>query len=102
MSAPEGGLEKPAKELRSFGKTKLLQPGESQTLTFTVDPYYLASFNESHEAWETVAGDYKVFFAASVSDVRQTALFRVPKTKSWGVHKAFPMHHQISQLSLNK
>ena len=102
VSAPEGGLEKPAKELRSFGKTKLLQPGESQTLTFTVDPYYLASFNESHEAWETVAGDYKVFFAASVSDVRQTALFRVPKTKSWGVHKAFPMHHQISQLSLNK
>jgi beta-glucosidase len=102
VNAPAGGLDKPAKELRAFGKTRLLAPGESQTLTFTVDPYYLASFNEGHEAWETVAGDYKVFFAASVSDVRQSASFRVPKTRSWEVHKVFPLQYEISEMKVTR
>lgn len=70
VSAPAGGLDKPACELRSFGKTRLLQPGESQTLTFRVDAYALASYNPSAHRWETAEGNYRLLFAASVEDVR--------------------------------
>ena len=55
VRAPGGGLEKPAVELKAFGKTRLLQPGESQVLTFDVSDYDLASFNEDGSRWETAA-----------------------------------------------
>ena len=86
VSAPSGGLEKPARELKSFGKTKLLAPGESETLTMKVSTYELASFNDEHSAWEAAAGNYQVLFGASVADIRATASFRLSKSQSWEVH----------------
>jgi beta-glucosidase len=85
VAAPAGGLEKPARELKAFAKTKLLAPGESETLTIKVSAYELASFNEEHSAWETAAGEYKVLFGASVTDIRANASFRIGKTQSWPV-----------------
>ena len=86
VSAPSGGLKKPSRELKSFAKTKLLAPGESETLTMKVSAYDLASFNEEHSAWETAAGNYQVLFGASVDDIRATASFRLNKSQSWEVH----------------
>ena len=86
VSAPAGGLEKPARELKAFGKTKELQPGESQTLTLKVSAYELASFNEAASAWEAAAGSYKVQFGASVADIRATASFTLKKAQNWPVH----------------
>ena len=86
VSAPAGGLEKPSAELRSFAKTRELKPGESQVLTFKVDAYTLASFNEAASAWETAAGQYRLLFAANVEDVRQTAVFTLKKAASWKVN----------------
>ena len=85
VSAPAGGLDKPACELKGFGKTRLLQPGESQVLTMTVDNYSLASYNESTSAWEAAEGVYKVLFGASVADIRVTADYRLRKALSWPV-----------------
>ena len=42
LSAPGKSMPKPAIELRGFAKTKVLAPGESQTLTFTIAPRDLA------------------------------------------------------------
>lgn len=73
VSAPAGGLDKPLCELRSFAKTGLLQPGESQVLTFKVGAYDLASYNPQTHRWETAEGEYKLHFAANIEDVRQQA-----------------------------
>ena len=86
VSAPDGGLVKPESELRSFAKTRELQPGESQTLTFEVDSYYLASFREDISAWESTKGTYKVKFSSNVEDVRCTADYKLNKTIVWKVN----------------
>ena len=86
VSAPAGGLEKPAKELKAYAKTRELKPGESQTLTFKVTAYELASFNESTQCWESPAGNYTLHFAANVSDVRATAQFKLAKAFSQQCH----------------
>ena len=86
VSAPAGGLDKPACELKAFAKTKELKPGESQTLTMVIDAYTLASFNENTCAWETAAGAYKALFGASVADIRATANFKIGKAQSWPAH----------------
>ena len=86
VSAPNGGLEKPARELKAFGKTRELKPGESQTLTMKVSAYELASFNEAASAWEAAAGNYTVAFGASVDDIRCSAPFKLAKAQTWPVH----------------
>lgn len=86
VAAPEGGLEKPAFELRGFAKTRKLAPGESQTLAISVDAYTLASFNEAAGQWETADGIYEVMFAASSEDVRARAQYMQKKARSWKVN----------------
>ena len=91
VSAPWGGLEKPIRELKAFAKTKLLAPGESETLTMKVSAYEMASFNEEHSAWETAAGTYQVQFGASVEDIRARASFNFAKTQAWEVQDVLGM-----------
>ena len=91
VAAPAGGLDKPARELKAFAKTKLLQPGESQVLTMEVDNYSLASFNESASAWEAASGVYEVQFGASVADIRATAPYTLKKALAWPVHDVLSM-----------
>ena len=83
VTAPSGGLEKPAFELKGFAKTKELAPGESQTLTISVDKYTLASFNEATSAWETAAGTYKIMFGADAADIRASGEYKLKKAESW-------------------
>ena len=87
ISAPDGGLVKPAYEMKAFAKTGELKPGQSQVLNFTIDAYTLASFNESTSAWETAAGNYVARFGASAADIRCTAPFKLAKAQSWPVNR---------------
>ena len=98
VAAPAGGLVKPAYELRSFAKTGELKPGASETLTMTVDPYTLASFNEATSAWETAAGDYKVYFGASALDLRANASFKVAKAQSWPVNRVALPENPVEEI----
>ena len=100
VTAPAGGLEKPAKELKAFAKTKELAPGESQTLTMTVDNYSLASFNEAASQWEAAAGNYTVAFAASIKDVRATATYSLKKAQSWKVNNVLAPTKTLAGISV--
>ena len=101
VSAPSGGLEKPALELKSFAKTRLLQPGESEVLNFTVSAYGLASFNEFSSAWETAAGTYQVHFGASVADIRSSIPFRLGKVSRWEVNRVMEPVPPLQEITLN-
>ena len=100
VTAPAGGLDKPALELKAFAKTKELAPGESQTLTMTVDNYGIASFNEANSAWEAAAGTYKVHFAANVADIRATADYKLKKAQTWKVNNVLAPAEPINEIKV--
>ena len=71
---------KPEKELRNYAKTKLLQPGQTETVTMQVKTEDLASFNEKASAWKTDAGVYTFMICSSANDVEAKA---TAKVKAW-------------------
>ena len=73
VTAPKGKVEKPAQELKAFAKTRTLQPGQSETLTMTIDKAELASFVTSKSAWVADAGTYTFKVGASSRDIKGTA-----------------------------
>jgi beta-glucosidase len=77
ISAPSGKILKPMKELKAFAKTGLLKPGESQTMTFTLDSRSLASFYSDSSSWIADPGEYFIQVGTSSKDIRQTASFRL-------------------------
>lgn len=48
-SAPDGTIEKPYQELGGFGKSDLLSPGESQTITISFPTRSMASYDEKKQ-----------------------------------------------------
>ena len=69
------GVEKSAVELVGFAKTKLLEPGESQTLTIEIDESELASYDADGEGtYIFEAGDYYVAIGATAHDALNNIL----------------------------
>lgn len=79
VGAPMQKLKKPVRELRAFAKTGLLKPGESQTITFTLTPRDLASFDPSRSSWVAEAGTYSINIGASSSDIKRSAKMELRK-----------------------
>ncbi|MCL2153580.1 MAG: glycoside hydrolase family 3 C-terminal domain-containing protein [Oscillospiraceae bacterium] len=84
IGAPGVEIAKPVKELKGYDKTKLLEPGESQTLTVEFDAMSLASYhgigNIYNGQWRVEEGLWVVYFASSAQDIRATKEFTVPAT----------------------
>ena len=79
LSAPAKKLYKPGEELKGFTKTRLLKPGESQTVQITLNTASLASFDTSLTRWVAEAGTYKVKIGSSVEDIRLSKDFSLAK-----------------------
>ena len=74
VSAPKNKqMDKPVKELKGFAKTRLLQPGESETLRISIPCSELASWNEATHEWQVDNGTYTLQVGASSAEIRGTA-----------------------------
>jgi beta-glucosidase len=102
VTAPEAGLDKPACELKAFAKTRNLRPGESQTLTMKVSNYDIASYNEASVAWEAPAGNYIVSFAASVEDVKASAVYTLKKAGKWATQDLFKLDAPLNEIKVSR
>lgn len=69
-----GGIEKAHKVLVGFAKTKLLQPGESETVTVGFDPYSAASYDyrdansNGFSGYELEAGEYTLYVSRNAHE----------------------------------
>ena len=80
FSAPyyEGGIEKSAIELAAYEKTKLLEPGKSDTLEISFDIADMASYDsEKEEAWVLDKGEYKIRVARDIRTFEKTFTYKV-------------------------
>ena len=57
-------------QLKSFAKTKVLQPGESATVSLDIDRDMLRIWDDKAHAWWPVAGEFQVKIGASSRDFR--------------------------------
>ena len=68
----------PAKELKGFTKTRLLQPGESQTLTISIPISDLRRWDEQTHQWTLDSGRYTFQIGTSSTDIRETWTVQIP------------------------
>ena len=77
VTAPKGNIEKPVQELKAFAKTRELKPGESQTLTMTIDRRDLTSFDEAGSQWLGEAGSYTFHIGNSSRNLPLSAMLKL-------------------------
>ena len=103
LSAPAHELMKPTEELKGFAKTKLLQPKEKQTITFTLNSKDLASFDSEKSAWVAEAGKYEIKIGASSMNIKQRKSFSLVKELTVEkVHPVLMPQVQINEIKPSK
>lgn len=82
----EGKLCKPARELISFGKTRVLKPGESETVkcSFKIDD--MASYDDSGctgnaSCFVLEAGEYRIYAGINVRDAVYIGSYNIEQTR---------------------
>lgn len=106
LSKPIGMLGNPARELVSFGKTKLLSSGESECIEANIGLYQLASYDESGKTGKKSAyviekGEYSFYLGSNVRSAEkvfsyyqnETVVYEqltecIPPEKTFGVMTA--------------
>lgn len=70
VTAPKMAQARPIKELKAFAKTRLLQPGESETLSMTIPTKELSVYEEEKHGWNLVEGIYTFHVGSDVNNIR--------------------------------
>ena len=81
-SVTGGKAQHPARELRAFAKTHLLQPGESETLEMAFDVSQLAYFDDEGVSgkigsWVVDGGEYSVWVGGTPADAVKAGSFEL-------------------------
>ena len=66
-------VERCVKDLRGFAKTKLLAPGESETVEIFLSAHDFAYFDELTHQFTTDPGRYEILVGTSSRDIRGRA-----------------------------
>lgn len=74
VSDRQSSLPRPVKELKGFKKIAL-KPGESQTVSFTLDQRAFSFYDPYRAGWVTEPGDFEVLVGSSSRDIRLKAGF---------------------------
>jgi hypothetical protein len=77
LTKPETLQEQAKLELAAFGKTGLLDPGESETLTLTVRTEALVTYDTKESRWVIDKGDYTLSVGASAADLKDSKTLAV-------------------------
>lgn len=74
------GLVRPPKELKGFAKVALA-PGETKTVTMSLDFRAFAYYHPGYQRWITEDGDFTLLIGASATDIRCTATVTLRSTQ---------------------
>jgi len=74
ISDLKSSLPRPLKELKGFEKVSL-KPGETKTVSFTIDNSALSFFDAAKHAWVAEPGDFEAIVAASSTDIKSKIRF---------------------------
>ncbi len=72
----ESSLVRPVKELKGFRKISL-EPGETKTVTFDIEPEMLKYFDDAKHEWVLENGTFTAYIGASSDDIRTRIQFTI-------------------------
>ena len=72
-------LMRPVKELKGFSKVEL-QPGETKTVSFSLDFRAFAYYHPARKQWITEDGEFDILIGASATDIRCRATVTLQST----------------------
>ncbi|HWT75367.1 MAG TPA: glycoside hydrolase family 3 N-terminal domain-containing protein [Mobilitalea sp.] len=99
-SAPAKEIEKPYQELIAFGKTKLLEPGESQTLNISFKTTSMASYNEKRASWIMESGEYFIRVGNSSRNTKiEATIIVVQEAVISVINNLFQNEYPLSEIS---
>lgn len=84
VNPPQGELGKPVRNLVAYEKTRSLKPLEKQEITFIIEDYVLASYDDSgvtgyKSSYVLERGNYEFYVGSSVRNTIQAGIFEIPK-----------------------
>ena len=72
----KSSVMRPVKELKHFKKVEL-QPGQTETLVFTITPDDLMFFDAENHQWKAEPGTFTVYIGSSSRDIRNKVQFEL-------------------------
>ena len=98
-SCPQGKLVKEFRRLAGFGKTKLLAPKESQTMTITFPLYQLTSYEEESASWILEPGMYGIWIGNDLNtSVLSGALELDEKAVMTACENICPLKEELNEI----
>ena len=80
VSDRTGSVRRPLKELKGYEKVSL-DPGETKTVTMTLDKRSFAWYSTELHDWYAASGEYEILIGASSRDIRLTEEIRLDSTQ---------------------